>query len=83
MGTGSSCHFPARFWFNRATPPDCRYAASVVHCMMVSLAQGGEGMETVWGEQRAREYLHKAGSSQVAMHHLEGDPMHAFYVARI
>jgi 2-polyprenyl-3-methyl-5-hydroxy-6-metoxy-1,4-benzoquinol methylase len=27
--------------------------ASVMHCMTVSLAQGGEGRGTMWGEQRA------------------------------
>lgn len=59
------------------------YAASVVHCMMVSLAQEGEGLGAVWGEQRAREYLQNAGFSQVSVQHLEGDPMHVFYVARV
>lgn len=31
------------------------YGASVMHCMTVSLAQGGEGLGTVWGEQKALE----------------------------
>ncbi len=58
------------------------YGASVMHCMTVSLAQGGEGLGTMWGEQVAQEYLKEAGFSHVQVHHLEGDPMHAFYVAR-
>jgi SAM-dependent methyltransferase len=58
------------------------YGASVMHCMTVSLAQGGEGLGTMWGEQMAQDYLKKAGFSTVEVHHLEGDPMHAFYVAR-
>ena len=35
------------------------YAFSTMHCMTVSLAQGGEGSGTVWGEQRARELLRR------------------------
>ncbi|HSF15093.1 MAG TPA: class I SAM-dependent methyltransferase, partial [Vicinamibacteria bacterium] len=33
------------------------YAASLMHCMTVSLAQGGEGLGTMWGEEKTREYL--------------------------
>lgn len=58
------------------------YGASVMHCMTVSLAQGGEGLGTMWGEQAAQDYLNKAGFTRVQVHRLEGDPMHAFYVAR-
>jgi 2-polyprenyl-3-methyl-5-hydroxy-6-metoxy-1,4-benzoquinol methylase len=41
------------------------YAASTFHCMTVSLAQGGEGLGTVWGEQRARQSLEEAGFADV------------------
>lgn len=58
------------------------YGASCLHCMTVSLAQGGEGLGTMWGEQTAREYLDQAGFASIEIKHLEGDPMHAFYVAR-
>ncbi|MCL6650120.1 MAG: transcriptional regulator, partial [Chloroflexi bacterium] len=58
------------------------YGASVMHCMTVSLAQGGEGLGTMWGEQVAQEYLREAGFSRVQVHHLERDPLHVFYVAR-
>jgi 2-polyprenyl-3-methyl-5-hydroxy-6-metoxy-1,4-benzoquinol methylase len=58
------------------------YGVSVMHCMTVSLAQGGEGLGTMWGEQMAQEYLKEAGFSRVQVHHLEGDPMHAIYVAQ-
>lgn len=57
------------------------YCASVMHCMSVSLAQGGEGLGTMWGEQRAEQYLRNAGFTRIEVSHLEGDPMHAFYVA--
>ena len=58
------------------------YACSCLHCMTVSLSQGGEGLGTMWGEQTARAYLKQAGFGQVELRRLTGDPMHAFYVAR-
>jgi len=56
------------------------YTISCMHCMTVSLAQGGEGLGTVWGEQKAVEYLTEAGFSTVEAKHLEGDFFHVFYV---
>ena len=52
------------------------YAASTFHCMTVSLAQGGEGLGTVWGEQTAAEYLGRAGFSEIEAKHLDGDFFH-------
>lgn len=57
------------------------YAASVFHCMSVSLHQGGAGLGTVWGEESARAMLEAAGFS-AEVKHLEGDIFHAFFVAR-
>jgi SAM-dependent methyltransferase len=57
------------------------YAASVFHCMSVSLAQGGPGLGTVWGEDNARAMLEAAGFS-VELKHLEGDIFHSFFIAR-
>lgn len=57
------------------------YAASVFHCMTVSLAQGGPGYGTVWGEQGARSALADAGFSQVEQHQLPGDFFHTFFIA--
>ena len=37
------------------------YTMSLFHCMQVSLAQGGEGLGTAWGEDRAREMLESTG----------------------
>jgi hypothetical protein len=37
------------------------YTVSCMHCMTVSLAQGGEGLGAMWGEQKTREYLERAG----------------------
>lgn len=43
------------------------YGISLMHCMPVSLALGGKGLGTVWGEQTAREYLAEAGFKTVRM----------------
>jgi SAM-dependent methyltransferase len=58
------------------------YAVSTMHCMTVSLAQGGEGLGTVWGEQKARELLAEAGFVEVGVHTLPGDFANNYYVAR-
>lgn len=58
------------------------YSVSVLHCMSVSLSQGGPGLGTVWGEQTATSMLQEAGFSSVEAKHLEGDIFHTFYVAR-
>jgi SAM-dependent methyltransferase len=41
------------------------YGISVMHCMTVSLAGGGAGLGTVWGEQVARRMLAEAGFTSV------------------
>jgi SAM-dependent methyltransferase len=41
------------------------YGTSLMHCMPVSLAEGGKGLGTVWGEQLARRMLGEAGFTQV------------------
>ena len=58
------------------------YAISTMHCMTVSLALDGEGLGTMWGEQRARELLSEAGFGQVEVESVEGDIFNSFYVCR-
>lgn len=58
------------------------YAASTVHCMSVSLGQGGDGLGTVWGVQTAERMIREAGFSDVVVHDLEADPFNAYFVAR-
>jgi 2-polyprenyl-3-methyl-5-hydroxy-6-metoxy-1,4-benzoquinol methylase len=58
------------------------YMISCMHCMTVSLAQGGDGLGAMWGEQKARELLAAAGFSSVEVHLLEHDPFNAYFVAR-
>jgi ubiquinone/menaquinone biosynthesis C-methylase UbiE len=41
------------------------YGISLMHCMPVSLAVGGTGLGTVWGEQTARQLLAEAGFQTV------------------
>lgn len=58
------------------------YAISTMHCMTVSLAQGGEGLGAMWGEEKTREYLHKAGFRSVETHQLAHDIQNNWYVVR-
>lgn len=59
------------------------YTYSVAHCMTVSLAHGGEGLGTVWGEEKARELLAEAGFQSVETRTVEGDPLNIYYMARL
>ena len=58
------------------------YSVSTLHCMTVSLAQGGAGLGTAFGEQRALELLADAGFADVVVHDAPGNPIDAVYVAR-
>lgn len=57
------------------------YTISLTHCMTVSLADGGEGLGAMWGEEKAVEMMKAAGFTNVAMHHLDHDFMNTYYVA--
>ena len=57
------------------------YTVSCMHCMPVSLAQGGPGLGAMWGEPRAREYLERAGFHDIRVHQLAHDPQNNWYVA--
>jgi ubiquinone/menaquinone biosynthesis C-methylase UbiE len=58
------------------------YTVSCMHCMTVSLAQGGEGLGAMWGEEKTREYLAKAGFRSVEKHELAHDIQNNWYVIR-
>ncbi|TCO40197.1 methyltransferase family protein [Kribbella antiqua] len=58
------------------------YGVSTMHCMTVSLSLGGDGLGTVWGEQKARQMLADAGFSSVEVTHVEADAFNAYYIAR-
>jgi SAM-dependent methyltransferase len=56
------------------------YAVSTMHCMTVSLALGGEGLGTAWGEQKARELFAEAGLVVQDVKHVEGDIFNNYYI---
>lgn len=56
------------------------YTISTMHCMTVSLAQGGEGLGAMWGEEKAREYLEEAGFQSVTVNKLEHDFQNNWFV---
>jgi 2-polyprenyl-3-methyl-5-hydroxy-6-metoxy-1,4-benzoquinol methylase len=58
------------------------YTISCMHCMTVSLAQGGEGLGAMWGEEKTREYLERAGFGSVEKHELAHDIQNNWYVIR-
>jgi SAM-dependent methyltransferase len=57
------------------------YGISVLHCMTVSLAEGGTGLGTAWGEQTARRMLAEAGFTSVEVIDAPG-PQNSIYVCR-
>ncbi|HET7411866.1 MAG TPA: class I SAM-dependent methyltransferase [Pararhizobium sp.] len=58
------------------------YTISCLHCMSVSLAQGGEGLGAAWGRERALDYFRTAGFSRVDVHELPHDVQNYYYVCR-
>jgi len=58
------------------------YAVSTLHCMTVSLAHGGAGIGTMFGEALARRMLAEAGLVDIEVHPAPGDPADAVYVSR-
>jgi hypothetical protein len=57
------------------------YSVSTLHCMTVSLAHGGAGIGTMFGEQLARRMLDEAGFTDLQVHPAPGDPGDAVYVS--
>lgn len=58
------------------------YTISCMHCMTVSLAAGGDGLGTLWGEELALSMLDDARFGQVEVHRLDGDIQNSYYVSR-
>jgi 2-polyprenyl-3-methyl-5-hydroxy-6-metoxy-1,4-benzoquinol methylase len=56
------------------------YTVSCMHCMTVSLAQGGEGLGAMWGREKAEELMHEAGFHSIEVHELEHDIQNYYYV---
>jgi 2-polyprenyl-3-methyl-5-hydroxy-6-metoxy-1,4-benzoquinol methylase len=56
------------------------YTISTMHCMTVSLAQGGEGLGAMWGEEKAKEMLGEAGFKKVEVEQLPHDFQNSYYI---
>ena len=54
-----------------------------MHCMSVSLANGGPGLGAAWGKEKALEMLAAAGFHHVRVETLPHDPMNYYYVATV
>jgi SAM-dependent methyltransferase len=59
------------------------YTISTIHCTSVSLATGGAGLGTMWGEELALAMLAEAGFGAVEVKQLPHDFMNNFYIARL
>lgn len=57
------------------------YTTSCLHCMTVSLSQGGMGLGAMWGKEKATEMLREAGFSSVTVKQLAHDPINYYYIA--
>lgn len=57
------------------------YGVSTMHCMTVSLSLNGDGLGTVWGQQKAEQMLADAGFSSVEVVNVEADMFNAYYIA--
>ncbi|HSP55140.1 MAG TPA: methyltransferase domain-containing protein [Dehalococcoidia bacterium] len=58
------------------------YSVSTLHCMTVSLALGGTGLGTVWGDQLARQMFAEAGFRDIRAERVEGDIMNVYYICK-
>jgi cyclopropane fatty-acyl-phospholipid synthase-like methyltransferase len=56
------------------------YGVSCMHCMTVSLAQGGLGLGAAWGVQQAEAMLREAGFEQIRIHRFPHDLQNAYFI---
>jgi len=57
------------------------YALSVMHAVPVALAQDGEALGRMWGEERARQMLAEAGFTKTRFDGIASDPLRYYCVA--
>jgi 2-polyprenyl-3-methyl-5-hydroxy-6-metoxy-1,4-benzoquinol methylase len=58
------------------------YSISTMHCMTVSLAAGGVGLGTMWGEEVASKMLRQAGFTKIDVQRLAHDFQNMYFVIR-
>ncbi|MAT38319.1 MAG: transcriptional regulator [Ectothiorhodospiraceae bacterium] len=56
------------------------YTISCMHCMTVSLAQGGMGLGAMWGKEQALRMLDQAGFQEVRTRNLDHDIQNNYYI---
>ena len=57
------------------------YTISTMHCMTVSLALGGAGLGTAWGEELALSMLKDAGFGRVDVRYVDRETLNTYYIA--
>lgn len=57
------------------------YSISCMHCMTVSLADDGEGLGTMWGEENARHMLYAAGFKRLRFERIASDVLNYYCIA--
>jgi 2-polyprenyl-3-methyl-5-hydroxy-6-metoxy-1,4-benzoquinol methylase len=58
------------------------YTISCMHCMTVSLSQGGLGLGAMWGKEKALEMLMDAGFENVEVKELDHDMINYYYIMK-
>ena len=58
------------------------YTISCMHCMTVSLEQGGEGLGAMWGIEKAQDMLRETGFKKVKINRLDHDFQNCYFVAQ-
>jgi 2-polyprenyl-3-methyl-5-hydroxy-6-metoxy-1,4-benzoquinol methylase len=58
------------------------YTISCMHCMTVSLAEGGAGLGAMWGREVALRMLGEAGFRDIEVKQLPHDVLNDYYVSR-
>jgi ubiquinone/menaquinone biosynthesis C-methylase UbiE len=58
------------------------YTVSTMHCMTVSLAQGGMGLGTMWGRETALKMLDEAGFKNIEIKNFDHDFQNDWYLIK-
>ncbi len=58
------------------------YTISCMHCMTVSLEQGGDGLGAMWGIEKAQDMLRETGFKKVKINQLAHDFQNCYFVAQ-
>jgi hypothetical protein len=80
MSKSAHLDAPVRLRFYHPIGPFL-YTISCMHCMTVSLAQGGAGLGAMWGQEKAKEMLEEAGFKEVEIEQLPHDFQNYYYIA--